>query len=97
MSNRTHVRVRMARYEFAPVSLASLAGTASAWSIGAARPLLPPLSLGTLFTLLDEKDGITVASAQMTDQQKKMRVSQLPKEAQPETAAEIIQRMMRRK
>lgn len=97
LANHTHIRVSLARYSFAPLSLAALSGTSSAWSVAEPRLLLPPLSLGRLFTFLDEKDGVTVASSQMSEADKKTRISQLPKEMRPETAAEIIQRMMKKK
>lgn len=95
LQNKSHIRLRLARYTYSPPNLSTLTGLESVWHISEHKPLLPPLDLGMLFTLLDEKDDITVASSQMTtDAQKEARLAQLPAEMRPETAAEIIQRMM---
>jgi hypothetical protein len=89
MNHDTHVRVTLARYDFATAATAK-----GAWQVGPPRTLLPPVSLGGLFSLLDAKDGITVASSSMTERDKQSRMAQMPAEMQPETAADIIKRAL---
>ena len=94
MENRRFVRVTLSRYTFAPLSASNILGTSGVWQCEPKRSLLPPCSLGMLYSLLDGKDGVGASGLHMSQAERSKLLKSLPDKLKPETAAEIIQRTL---